>query len=424
MKSGNQVYHWMIRNKRIILLWVGNLVAFLIVLQELQAQDAQGYLYGKVTTVNRKVYQGRLRWEDEEAFWHNYFNAAKTGEDRHKEYQDRSEKKDFDWENFNWDFSSIWSDNVSSTHQFACQFGDIRSIENVSRYYVDLTLKNGVTYHLSGKGYNDIGAEVQVYDDMLGKIDIDWDRIHRVEFMPTPVQLDIREAAPLYGKVETLRKGNFVGYIQWDHDERVGNDKLDGDTKNGEDVSLPFNQLKRITRYRNGSDVELKSGRTLYLTNSNDVNSENRGIIVDVPGMGRVDIPWKYFEQVTFETPKTSGQSYNGYRSPRGLYGKVITLRNEEYKGKIIYDLDEEWEIETLDAKDDGVAYEVTLRHVKRIIPRNYAYSQVELRNGEMLLLGDGRDVDSDNSGLLIFSSRESRGRHVKWDDIAEIIFD
>lgn len=402
---------------------VGNVIAFLIVLQELNAQDVQGYLYGKVTTIDRKVYQGRLRWGSEEAFWHNYFNAAKTGDDKHQEFRERSGKKDFDWENFDWDFKSIWADNFSSGHQFVCQFGDIKSIENVRRSYVDLTLKNGVMYHLNGQGYNDIGAEIQVFDDELGRIDIDWDRIDKVEFMATPKNLNIRESAPLFGKVETLRKGTFVGYIQWDHDERVGDDKLDGDI-DGDDVSFAFNQIRSIARYRNGSQVELKSGRKLFLTGSNDVNSENRGIIVDVPGMGRVDIPWKYFEQVTFENPIQSGPAYNTYSSPKGLYGKVITLRNDEIKGKIIFDLDEEWELETLDAKDDDVEYVVTLRHVKRIIPRNYAYSQVELRNGEMLLLGDGRDVDSHNDGLLIFGSREDKGRYVKWEDIAEIVFD
>ena len=424
MKSGNHIYRWMMKNKRIILLVVGNVIAFLIVLQELKAQNAQGYMYGKVTTVDRKVYEGRLRWGNEEAFWHNYFNAAKTGESKHDEYRQRSGSKGFDWENFNWDFSSIWSDNISSRHQFTCQFGDIKSIENVKRGYVDLTLKNGLTYHLSGQGYNDVGAEIQVYDDELGKLGIDWDRIERVDFMATPKTLNVKEAAPIYGKVETLRKGTFVGYVQWDHDERVGDDKLDGDTEDGADVSFAFNQIKSIARYRNGSDVELKSGRKLYLVGSNDVNSENRGIIVDVPGMGRVDIPWKYFEQVTFETPATSGNSYTSYTTPKGLFGKVVTLRNEEIKGKIIYDLDEEWEIETLDAKDDDVEYEVTLRHVKRIIPKNYAYSQVELRSGEMLLLGDARDVDNHNDGLLIFESRDDRGRYVKWEDIAEIIFD
>ena len=424
MESGNNAYSWMMKNKRIILLVVGNIVAFLIVLQELKAQDTQGYMYGKVTTVDRKVYEGRLRWGSEEAFWHNYFNAAKTGEPKHGEYRDRSGSTDFDWENFNWDFRSIWEDHINVRHQFTCQFGDIKTIENVKRGYVDLTLKNNVTYHLSGQGYNDVGAQVQVYDDELGKMGIDWDRIDRVDFLPTPKNLRIREAAPLYGTVETLRKGTFTGYIQWDHDERLGDDKLDGDTDDGADVSFPFNQIRKIERYRSGSNVELKSGRRLYLTGSNDVNSENRGVIIDVPEMGRVDIPWKYFEQVTFEEVQTSGKPYAYYAPPKGLYGKVITLNNDEISGKIIFDLDEEWELETLDAKDDDVEYEVTLRHVKRIIPRNYAYSQVELRNGVSLLLGDARDVDSHNDGLLIMNSRDDRGKYVKWDDIVEIIFD
>ncbi|MEQ8469741.1 MAG: hypothetical protein RIC35_01070 [Marinoscillum sp.] len=412
----------MMKNKRIILLVLGNLIAFLIVVQEIKAQDSQGYIYGKVTTIDNKEYKGRIRWGSEEAFWHNYFNAAKTKESQHAQYGDKKDEE-WDWTDFNWDFKSIWSDNVRVAHQFSCQFGDIKSIVNVKRSYVDLTLKNGVTMRLSGQGYNDVGSEVRVYDSEMGTLRIDWDRVDRVDFLPTPKTLNIRESEPLYGKVETLRKGTFVGYVQWDHDERVGDDKLDGDDR-GHDVSFQFNQIRSITKERNGSVVVLKNGRDIYLDNSNDVNSENRGIIVDVPEMGRVDIPWKYFDRVTFEDAKTSGLAYSNYTTPKGLFGKVITVRNEEIKGKIIYDLDEEWEFETLDAKDDQVDYEVTMRHVKRIIPKNYAYSQVELRNGERLLLGEGRDVDSHNDGLLIFANRDAKGEYVKWSDIVEIIFD
>ena len=422
MYSDYQAYRWIMKNMRIILLIVGNIVALLIVLQELKAQDTQGYMYGKVITVDNKVYEGRLRWGSEEAFWHNYFNAAKTGEPKHKEYRD-SNSKDFSWEDFNWDFRSIWEDQINVQHQFTCQFGDIKYISNIRRDYVDLTLKNNVTYRLSGQGYNDVGATIRIYDPEIGTIKISWDRIDKVEFLPTPKNLNVKEAAPLYGRVETLGKGTFLGFVQWDHDERVGDDKLDGDSDYG-DMSYPFNEIRSIERYRNGSNVELKSGKVVYLTGSNDVNSENRGIIVDVPEMGRVDIPWKFFEKVTFEETKQSGKSYGYYESPKGLFGTVTTLRNDKIKGKIVYDLDEEWELETLDAKDDEVKYEVTLRHVKRIIPKNYAYSQVELRNGEMLLLGDARDVDSHNEGLLIIRSRDDKGEYVKWDDIVEIQFD
>ncbi len=422
MYSDNQAYRWIMKNMRIILLIVGNIVALLIVLQELKAQDTQGYMYGKVVTVDDRVYEGRLRWGTEEAFWHNYFNAAKTGEPKHKKYRE-SDNKEFNWEDFNWDFRSIWEDQINVRHQFTCQFGDISTISNVKKSYVDLTLKNNVTYRLSGQGYNDVGATIRIYDEEIGTIKVDWDRIDRVDFLPTPRHLNVREAAPIYGTVETLRKGTFTGFVQWDHDERVGDDKLDGDTDYG-DVSYPFNEIRSIERYRNGSNVELKSGKVVYLTGSNDVNSENRGIIIDVPDMGRVDIPWKFFERVTFEDVKQSGKSYGDYTSPKGLFGTVTTIKNEKIKGKIIYDLDEEWELETLDAEDDGVSYEVTLRHVKRIIPKNYAYSQVELRNGEMLLLGDARDVDSHNDGLLIIRSRDDEGQYVKWDQIVEIQFD
>ncbi len=41
-------------------------------------ESCQGFLYGRITTVDGATYEGRLRWGgDEEAFWGDYFNGAK-----------------------------------------------------------------------------------------------------------------------------------------------------------------------------------------------------------------------------------------------------------------------------------------------------------------------------------------------------------
>src|SRR5262245_48102238 len=40
----------------------------------------QGFLYGRVTTVDGATYEGRLRWGkggNQEAFWNDYFNGSK-----------------------------------------------------------------------------------------------------------------------------------------------------------------------------------------------------------------------------------------------------------------------------------------------------------------------------------------------------------
>ncbi len=45
------------------------------------AEEAhQGFLYGRITTVDGATYEGRLRWGsdgNQEAFWGDYFNGAK-----------------------------------------------------------------------------------------------------------------------------------------------------------------------------------------------------------------------------------------------------------------------------------------------------------------------------------------------------------
>ena len=60
-------------------------------------------------------------------------------------------------------------------------------------------------------------------------------------------------------------------------------------------MAIEFGKIKSVERDGRGSLVILKSGRDFYLTGSNDVNHENRGIIVNIPGQGRVDIEWRDF---------------------------------------------------------------------------------------------------------------------------------
>ena len=142
------------------------------------------------------------------------------------------------------------------------------------------------------------GAEVHVMDAELGKSTFRWSRIESVEFMETPNRLDDKMGNPLYGTIE-FYGGEYTGFIQWDHDERLSTDILDGDTRDG-DMKIEFGKLASIERDKGGSNVVTQSGRELYLRGSNDVNSGNRGIIVTTD-FGRVDIPWREFKESYFQ---------------------------------------------------------------------------------------------------------------------------
>ena len=118
------------------------------------------------------------------------------------------------------------------------------------------------------------------------------------------------------------------------------------------------------------------------------------------------------------------GMSYEDFPISEGLSGTVVTVDGDEYQGLLVYDLDEAWEFEILDGRDDNVEFDIPFMNVKSIVPKNYNYSLVTLKNGETLLIGDERDVTDSNDGVLIFTSKNGEPTYVKWSKIDEIIFD
>lgn len=395
---------------------------FTMLPQQVQAQD-EGFIYGVVTTEDGDEFKGAIRWGKEEVYWTDMFNASKI-ENENIDYLSRDERDrlrrrgDWDdrvstWVSSNWHYGGR-----SFIHQFSVQFGEIKSLRVYRSDEVEVELRDGTTVDVDGSGYNDIGTKVKVLDAEIGEIELSWSRIETVEFMPTPKNLDEKFGDALYGTVES-DIGDFTGYVQWDHDERVSTDKLDGDSYDG-DLSIQFGKIASIVNDGSRSDVTLKSGRELTLRGSNDVNYENRGIIVTVEGMGRVDIPWRDFNKVTFTQARNSGKSYNDFKNPETLEAQVVT-RNGTLNGRVVYDLDEELDIEVLHGKDDRSEYIIPFRNIKSIRPKGYSRSEVELKNGTTLVLEDSQDVSEDNTGLLVYEGNNPM--YVPWEDVEEIVF-
>lgn len=401
-----------------IVIIIGLIVAFLVLAMETRAQAQEGYLYGKVYT-SSTTYVGPIRWGGEEVLWTDLFNAAKT-DNNYMKLVPESDQKDW-WEEYDWSFSGIWQ-SKGSIHQFTCQFGNIKEVLRLRDDEVTLRLKNGALIRLDGSGYNDIGGKIQVLDDDLGTVSLTWSKIDRIEFLPTPANLSKTFGQPLYGTVEGGRKEKFTGYIVWDNDERLSSDKLDGDTDDG-DVSVRFSEISSIEKDGSGSSVMLKSGRTLFLSNSNDVNNENRGVWVVDPNVGVIKYSWKAFRSIRFEKPDQNIQRFNDFAAPKGVFGTVSLLDGGEVSGRIIYDVDEALDFEMIEGKENDIEYQLPIRNIKRITPKNFDYSQIELRSGKTFLLGGMRDVSEDNSGLLVFAPGKKEPVHISWRKINEIIF-
>jgi len=376
------------------------------------ASDA-GYIYGRVETLDGQKYEGELRWGTEESFWDDIFNATKY-ENENLEYVDRNGR---DWRHWSgWDFFGI-REHVFG-HLFAVRFGDLKRIRVHDDDGLIVEFRNGSDLRLKG-GSNDVGAEITVVDSKRGQHVLDWDTIRTVEFMDTPSKLAGKLGEPIYGTVKSGRY-DFTGRIQWDNDECLTIDKLDGETSHGK-VSLQFGDIASIRKERRGARVTLKSGSEIYLTGTNDVNHENRGVVVVVPRVGTVKIGWDDFDEVTFVDAPGTGRSYAEYARASDLMGEVVT-RNGRYAGRIVFDLDESWDFEILHGTNGDTEYLIPFRDIAGVKPVGGRRSEVTLHIGAIIELEESQDVTLKNDGLLVFAG-EGEPRFIAWQDVTDVRF-
>jgi hypothetical protein len=383
-------------------------------------QDTDGFLYGKVVTESGNEYVGFLRWGDEESFWDDLFHSTKEdrpyadeGRDR-----DRERRRETRIRIFRWDLK-VGGDSWDGSRIFIARFGDIEKIRCHGDSEAEVFMKSGQVYDVSGYS-NDVTSDILVRDEKMGDIDVRWNRIDTIEFMPAP-----RGADPgvwrLYGTVES-DAGDFTGWIQWDKQECLSTDELDGDTEDG-DISIEFGDIRSIERRgRKSSLVELKDGRTLRLRGSNDVNDENRGIMVEDPRFGRATVSWDAFEKATFEEHKSSGRGYDDYGKAGWLEGTVTDTDGRTYSGRLVIDLDETETWEMLNGSWRDVEFDIPLALIETIEPLGHDESRVRLRSGEELVLADGQDVADRNEGVLILKDDDDRDpEYLAWDEVERI---
>ena len=397
------------------------------------AETHQGFLYGRITTVDGATYEGRLRWGegDQEAFWGDYFNGSEDENPWLAQVPpERLPKERRAFEIFGIEIGPRKERPIDAGQVFMVRFGDIARIEARGRD-VRVTLKSGTVFDLDRFGASDFDDGVWVWDGRRGVVDLeggieprlqdlrpgrDRGRIRTIELLPTPSL----GAAPyrLHGTVRT-RQGDFTGFVQWDREEGVGSDELDGRTVDAE-LGLRFDTIRSIARRsRDSSLVTLLDGREIVLSGTSEVGAGNRGIYVDDPRYGRVQIFWDAFERADFG-PGGSGPAYGDFPPGRPLTGSVTTRAGRRLTGRLVYDLDESETIETLDAQDRGVHYTIPFGLIASIA----AGGRVTLHGGEALQLERTGDLGEANLGMLIFVAGRQRPEHVPWTDVERIDLD
>ena len=361
--------------------------------------EALSHLYATIVTVDGKRHSGFLRWGEEQAFWDDRMEGLKAD----RPYGDRQPEPDRPHLQIKIvGFLPIGiSDEGDGNRGFSAPFGEIGEIRPLQGDQAEIVMKSGTKYRLDG-GSSDIGASVHVDDSSPQGLEIDWRSIERVQFAPAPAKAPAPRAARLYGDVTTAA-GKFSGFVQWDSQECLATDLLDGDTDEARRISLPMGSLRSIEK--NGDDsarVRTEDDRELVLRGTNDVNRTIRGILVQDPRYGRVRISWEAFQRVDFQPAPQSVRRYEDYPPARWLHGTVTDREGHRWPGRIVFDLDETETWDTLDGARLDVVYSIPLERVRIIEPLPGRTTRVILIGGEAMTLGDTHDVNDKNAGVLI----------------------
>jgi hypothetical protein len=386
----------------------------------------EGLLYGRITTTDGAMHQGRLRWGgDQEALWGNYFNGVK----KRNPWIDRMPAERVPRDRVSLGILGIqvpiWSRRADLSRPFMARFGDIRRIEPRGKD-LWITLKSGTAVLLNRYAADDLADGVRVWDEETGGVvDLGERRIARIELLPVPARDTIPGPSLLYGTVRT-RSGDFTGFLQWDREKCLGADQLDGHTAAGP-VGLVFETIRSIARRADDSArVTLLDGREMVLARGREPGRDGRGIYVDDERYGRVLVSWGAVERVDFAAGGT-GPAYDEFPPGRPLSGTVLTRAGQSVAGRLVFDLDESETTETLDAPSQGIDYTILFGLISSITlpgPDGPRKAGVALWSGETLELELAGDLGERNGGVLVFADGGREPEYVPWTEVKRFEFD
>ncbi len=406
-------------------------LGLVIVLAAAVQADNSGRIYGKIYTVDGDEFEGLIRWDKNEVDWIDVLSGTKDREDSERYDRKRAGRKKYhrnksSFRIFGIELSGgddVYINYLSSASSGIC-FGHISVMDVVGDDCVILRLKSGKDVELCD-GSTDIGVDIReiVIEDLReGEVEFVWDDIEKIEFFQAPGNEKSSFGERLYGTLTTKRGDEFTGFVCWDIDEVFTNDILDGDEKR-RSRKIEFGKIAAIERYSSSAAlVTLRSGDDMVLRGTNDVDDDNRGILIFDPGFGEVLVGWDEFDRLEFsEAPKPV--RYDRFDGGRPLKGTVYTEDGDEYRGTIRWDDDEEYTWEFLDGECRDVDLSVEFEFISEIEKSSHRSATVTLWDGRQFRLYGSNDVDDDNRGVVVYLD-DGDDVLIEWEDFDKVSFE
>ncbi len=380
--------------------------------------DGSGFIYGVVET-RKGHFEGRLKWHRRDAFWSDFLESNKEDRPYWTSVPVADQIRTSEVEIFG---KTMTKRSLARRGRgFMARYGDVQRIEVHGTSWSTVVLRDGTEIDVEG-GW-DLRSDVLIFAADGTETRLEWERILRIRFLPTPAELSV-DVFRAYGTV-TTSIGPLTGYIQWDKQECISTDVIDGfDRKTGDEMEIPLGRVQSVEKLdRDTSRWVLRDGKTVDLYGTNDVNHENRGIWVETPEWGRVAVSWRAFERLDFVTPPGSGPSYEDFTLPRPLVGTVRGAGGKTLRGRVIFDIDEQAGWEFLNGETKDLTYDIPFSLITSIERLSDHASRITVTSGASVELGDSSDVGEGNSGVMVVGDGDQL-QYLPWSEVDRIDFE
>ena len=395
-------------------------------------------LYGLVRTTAGEELEGYLRWDRNETHWVDLLDGRAFIE---RDHALEAERLDEDLQRRRALERSVslpgitvtWDEDDDAPLEAtpaAVRFGYLRSLEPRDRRAL-LTLASGEQVELASSS-SDLGRSFRglvVEDALRGSVELEWEDLARVDFMPAPAGHGLPGSQRLHGTLHTRHGSVWTGYVAWSLDESLTSETLDGEGADGEMTEISFADVARIGREsRRSARVRLRSGAELVLEDTNDVGSDIPGIEITDPSFGRVVVEWDAFVSLDLHPRAEGAVEKPAFTGSATLRGTVLASDGRVVRGRIRWDNDEEHTWDMLDAEvaeggGSAIAGELGL---VRSIERRGASSRVTLRDGRAFdLVGTDElgDVGEGNRGVFV-TPESGETTLVRWRELVSVTFE
>lgn len=386
-------------------------------------------MFGTVTHANGESVTGSIRWgDDQETFLSDIFNGNKLktvgiehlSADEIQALEEHQPGPKAQLGDVQITFKSFFGKELKLP-AFNIPFGAIKRIDSENNLFT-ITLHDGSTFQSDDEA-NDTSDDIYVLTTEGQTSEFDIEDLSSIVFSAAPADAKAFGQG-IYGTIAS-DLGTFKGRVMWDKDERILTEELDGNDESQEH-EIKFAEIKSIEKVNEGnaSKVQLRDGKTLTLTGTNDVNNGHRGIWLDHPDLGRMEIKWAQFNKLTIENVDVDWLDFNDYVTQAKILSGTVTLKDNSQitANQIAFDLNQQSQSERISVEVNNANRLIPLNFIKKITVKNEQAVELSMHDMTELIAYGTRSVDRDNNGLMVTTA----GKHkwYRWSEIKSIELD